>query len=99
MLRWCIALCALLLFTPPAAHAAAPPNDLRTGAERVTLPASVTGTTADSTLEAEEPRSCARLRGSVFYEFTAPSSAAVVVRLRATGDLDAVVDVLQRTRS
>ena len=35
----------------------------------------------------------------MYYEFRAPSAERIVVRLRAAGDLDAVVDVFQRTRS
>jgi hypothetical protein len=35
----------------------------------------------------------------VFYEFRASSSDRIVVRLRASGDLDATVDVFLRTRS
>jgi hypothetical protein len=99
MIRASVLAGALLLFAPSVAQAAPPPNDLRTTPQQLTLPASVAGTTRESTLEPDEPGSCAPLRGSVFYEFTAQSADRIVVRLQAAGDLDAVVDVFRRIRS
>jgi hypothetical protein len=84
---------------PAQAQAAPPPNDQRAAAQPLTLPAAPRGTTNESTLEQDEPSSCAQLRGSVWYSITAPARRDVVVRLAAAGDLDAVVDVFQRTRS
>jgi hypothetical protein len=97
-MRILLAAAALLLF-PAAAHAAPPANDARTAPQAVSLPASVTGTTLDSTLEADEPPSCSGLRGSVWYSLTAADATRIVVRLAAAGDLDGVVDVFKRTRS
>jgi hypothetical protein len=94
-----VAVLALALAVPSVAAAAPPPNDQRTAPQILTLPASVTGTTAESTLEADEPPGCAPLGGSVFYEVRAPSDDRIVVRLDAAGDLDATLEVLRRVRS
>jgi hypothetical protein len=96
-----ILIVALLGFAalPAPALAAPPANDQRAGAQQLTLPAGVNGTTRESTLEADEPPSCAELGGSVWYSFTPAAGRRVVARLAASGDLDAVVDVFQRTRS
>ena len=90
---------ALFAALPPQALAAAPANDQRAAATPLSLPAAPSGTTAESTLEEDEPGSCAQLRGSVWYSVQAPARRTIVVRLAAQGDLDAVVDVFQRTRS
>jgi hypothetical protein len=82
-----------------AAQAQQPPNDQRTAPQVLTLPASVSGTTAESTLEADEPFGCVPLAGSVFYELRAPSDDRIVVRLDAAGDLDATLEVFRRVRS
>jgi hypothetical protein len=94
-----VLLVVLLLGAPARAQAQAPRNDARTAPQRLNLPATIDGTTRDSTLEADEPPACAPLRGSVFYELTARSGGAIVVQLQAAGDLDAVLDVFRRTRS
>jgi hypothetical protein len=86
----------------PAAAAAAPPgNDARASADPLTLPASVTGTTEDSTLEPpfESQPSCAGISGSVWYAVTAPRNGSIVVRLNMDGDQDATVEVIRRVRS
>ena len=91
---------ALVVLSVPAQALAEPPaNDARASAEAISPPATVTGTTSESTLETDEPAACQTLRGSLFYEFRASSEERLVVRLRATGDLDATVDVFLRTRS
>jgi hypothetical protein len=90
---------ALALVLPAAAFAAPPPNDQRSAAQGIAVPASVGGTTTDSTLEPDEPVGCAPLRGSVYYQLRAPSRDRIVVRLAASGDLDATVEVFRRTRS
>jgi hypothetical protein len=59
----------------------------------------VSGTTAESTLEADEPIGCAPLGSSVFYELRAPSEDRIVVRFDAAGDLDATLEVYRRVRS
>ncbi len=93
---------ALLLVSaalPAPALAAPPANDQRAAAQPLALPAGVSGTTRDSTLEADEPGSCAELRGSVWYSIRPAAGRRIVARLAAAGDLDAVVDVFERTRS
>ena len=93
---------SLLLVTaalPAPALAAPPANDQRAAAQPLALPAGVSGTTRDSTLEPDEPGSCAELRGSVWYAIQPAAGRRLVARLAASGDLDAVVDVFQRTRS
>ena len=90
---------ALFAALPANAPAAAPANDQRAAATPLSLPAAPSGTTTESTLEEDEPGSCAQLRGSVWYSVQAPARRTIVVRLAAQGDLDAVVDVFQRTRS
>jgi hypothetical protein len=99
VLRAAVLAFLLALAAAPSAHAAPPANDNRAQAIAVTPPATVSGSTADSTLEADEPPACQPLRGSVFYSFRASSAQRMVVRLRASGDLDATVDVFLRTRS
>lgn len=84
---------------PAPALAAPPANDQRAAAQPLALPAGVSGTTRDSTLEPDEPPSCADLRGSVWYSIQPAAGRRIVARLAASGDLDAVVDVFQRTRS
>jgi hypothetical protein len=90
---------AVALALPATASAAPPPNDARSAPQRIGLPATVNATTAESTVEADEPFGCAPLRGSLFYELRAPSDDRIVVRLDAAGDLDATVDVFRRVRS
>jgi hypothetical protein len=90
---------AFAALLPATAHAAPPANDNRAAATPLALPAAPSGTTSESTLEEDEPESCAQLRGSVWYAVQAPARRNIVVRLAAQGDLDAVVDVFQRTRS
>jgi hypothetical protein len=94
-----VAVLALALAIPSPAAAAPPPNDQRTAPQILTLPASVAGTTAESTLEADEPPGCVPLGGSVFYEVRAPSDERIVVRLDAAGDLDATLEIFRRVRS
>ena len=84
---------------PTPALAAPPANDQRAAAQALTLPAGVSGTTRESTLEEDEPGTCSQLRGSVWYSIQPAAGRRVVARLAASGDLDAVVDVFQRTRS
>jgi len=92
---------ALALVAAPAAGAAPPPNDARAAPQLLgALPASVTGTTADATTDADEPgASCGSIGGSVWYAFDAGEDRPVVVALDAAGDLDAVVEVFARERS
>jgi hypothetical protein len=91
--------------TSTTAAAAPPPaNDDRDSAQPLgALPATVSGTTAGSTLEPTEPSGdCEQtLAGSVWYSVsfasTAPTSTGV--QLNAGGNLDACVDVFTMQRS
>src|SRR5215207_1977737 len=98
-MRFALALLSVIALLPATAEAAPPANDNRAAATPLSLPAAPGGTTAEATLEEDEPSSCAELRGSVWYAVQAPARRTIVVRLAAAGDLDAVVDVFQRTRS
>jgi hypothetical protein len=85
----------------PPALAAPPPNDARTAPRELgQLPALVDGTTAEATLEEDEPGSgCGPIKNSVWFSFTAPSSRELLVALDAAGDLDATLEVFARRRS
>jgi len=96
-----VATLASLLGATPAT-AAPPANDARAAATTLSpLPATVRGTTVESTLELDEPASsCAPpLKGSVWYGFTATTTRSVILALDAAGDMDAAVDVYARQRS
>jgi hypothetical protein len=87
------------LLLPAAASAAAPSNDNRANPRELSLPASVTGTTVDSTLETDEPASCAALKGSVWYSLTAASDGRIVTSVDNAGNLDGTLQVFERRRS
>ncbi len=93
-------LCGLTLL-PSAAAAAPPSNDARAAAQDVaSLPALVRGTTVEATLEEDEPfPSCAEIKGSVWYAFTATRAREVLLALDAAGDMDASVELFERSRS
>jgi len=93
--------CAALAAVPALASAAPPPNDARTAPQELgSLPALARGTTAEATLEEDEPPStCAPIKNSVWFSFTAPSNRELLVALDAAGDLDATVEVFVRQRS
>jgi hypothetical protein len=93
--------CALLAGLPGSALAVAPPNDARTAPQELgQLPAVARGTTAEATLEEDEPGSaCGPIKNSVWFSFTAPSSRELLVALDAAGDLDATLEVFTRQRS
>jgi hypothetical protein len=81
------------------AQAAPPPNDNRADAQDVTIPATVDGTTVDSTREEEDPVSeCGQDEGSVWYRVQ-PKKGRVILQLAANGSLDAIVDVYRVQRS
>lgn len=97
----CAVVATATLGAAPAA-AAPPANDARTTPQAVaTLPATLRGTTAEATLEPDEPASiCGRaIKGSVWYSFTATSTRSVIIALDAAGDMDATLDVFARQRS
>jgi hypothetical protein len=84
------------------AHAARPANDNRVNAQSLDpLPATVTGTTQDATVEKNtEPFSdCGEVGPSVWYRTTPGAAGRIVLTLQADGDLDVVVDVFRRVRS
>src|SRR3954453_21330608 len=93
------ALLAVSAALPAPALAAPPANDQRAAAQPLALPAGVSGTTRDSTLEPGEPGSWAELRGWGWYAIQPGAGGPIVALLPASGDLDAVVDVFQRPRS
>jgi hypothetical protein len=93
--------CALLAGLPGAALAVPPANDARTAPQELgQLPALVRGTTAEATLEEDEPGSmCGPIKNSFWFSFTAPASRELLVALDAAGDLDATLEVFTRQRS
>src|SRR5829696_3229237 len=80
---------------------APPANDARVTASPVLIPGNVSGTTAESTLEAgEDPTvSGSPVVGSVWYTFRTSQARRVVLRFAAGGELDAGVEVYRRARS
>jgi hypothetical protein len=95
------AILAAAMGGPAAAQAAPPPNDNRADAQVVSpLPATVDGTTVESTREADEPASqCATEGGTVWYRVTPGRDGRLIADLTANGDLDAVIDVYRVRRS
>jgi hypothetical protein len=94
-----IAVVAGVLMTPPV-WAAAPSNDNRADATRLSPPEKVTGTLVDATLEpVNDSSSCATTDASVWYRFGAPKAGAIIVTLDAAGDMDATVDLYRQVRS
>jgi hypothetical protein len=89
--------------TPTTPTVPPPPNDNRNAAQALgSLPASANGTTVGATVEPTEPPSgCARTAGSVWYtvSFGGSPPSEVGVKVQASGDLDAAVDVVERQRS
>ena len=91
---------AIWLVAAPTVSAAPPPNDARGNATPLVLPAAVSGTTVEASVDGDEPLSnCTTSGPSVWYAFSSPGNRAVIVDLAAAGDLDAVVDVFERQRS
>src|SRR3954454_24363838 len=72
-----------------AARADAPVNDARADAIAVSPPGGGNGSTAGSTLEADEARTVngADVSGSVWYTFRTPQARRIVLRIAAAGDL------------
>src|SRR3954447_6940979 len=96
----CLAL-AVAAVLAPAAVAAPPANDARDAAVALAPPATAQGTTAESTLEPSESPVIVgyQLSGSVWYRFTTQRARRVVIRLSASGDLDAAMELIRRSRS
>jgi hypothetical protein len=95
-----LALVVLGVAASPA-RAEPPANDARAAAVALSPPGAVNGTTAGSTLEADEPRTIdgADVSGSVWYTFRTPQARRIVLRLAAAGELDAGIEVYRRARS
>ncbi|MEZ5157300.1 MAG: hypothetical protein R2687_00560 [Candidatus Nanopelagicales bacterium] len=95
--------CGLLLggfVAAPPASAAVPSNDNRADATRLALPAEVTGSLVDATLEpTNDSSNCGSTDASVWYRFKAPKRGAVIIQLDAGGEMDATVDLYQQVRS
>ena len=90
----------VLATSPANAFAASPPNDNRANARPLgSLPAAVTGTTAEASQEARDPYACRSYSESVWYRLESPTQRAVSVILDAKDDLDAVVAVYRQQRS
>jgi len=99
---WCAFACAVAAVFPASALAAPPPNDNRADAQEIAkVPATVDGTTAESTLEEEEPTpGCGgEAQGSVWYQVKPGQKGRVIASLTANGALDALVDVYRLQRS
>lgn len=94
-----MAILAGVLTTPPG-WAAAPANDNRADAVRISPPQKVAGTLVDATMEnTNDFSNCGATDASVWYRFTAPKNGAVIVTLDAAGEMDATVDLFQQVRS
>jgi hypothetical protein len=84
------------------AAAAPPANDTRAAAQSIgNLPALVSGTTAEATLEADDPlpQCSGALKSSVWYSFSPAKSRSALFALDAGGDMDAAIEVFTRVRS
>src|SRR5947208_12921959 len=92
-----VALLALAL--APAASAAPPANDTRANAQPLTVGAAVTGTTSDATADKTDPYACTGYQESVWYRIDSTDAGRLIIRLQASGDLDAVVAVYRLDRS
>lgn len=91
---------SVLATAPANAFAASPPNDNRANARPLgSLPATVTGTTAEASQEARDPYACRSYSESMWYRLESPTQRAVSVILDAKDDLDAVVAVYRQQRS
>ncbi len=92
-----------LLVQASSASAAPPPNDARSAPAAVgALPATISGTTVESTVDADEPPSaCGPVspKGSVWYALSGAGARDLLVALDAGGDMDATVEVFSRQRS
>jgi hypothetical protein len=87
-------------FTAPAS-AAPPANDARAAPQDLgRLPAVVSATTVEATLEEDEPPSAAgQIKNSVWFSFSVAGDRDLLVALDAAGEMDAAVDLFVRERS
>lgn len=94
-------LVAVIALSFAGGAASAPPNDAVADAEQIsTLPVKIDGTTKGAKLSKDEPvPSCAAVKGIVWYAVNAPRRGAMVARLAADPDHDAVAVVQRIVRS
>lgn len=86
--------------TATPAVAAPPTNDNRADAVKIDPPETVKGTLIDATLEPTwDSSNCGGTDASVWYQFIAPKSGAIIVQFDADGRMDATVDLYRQTRS
>jgi hypothetical protein len=92
---------AFLSSFPAIASAAPPPNDARITPQPLgTLPATVRASSAEATLDPDEPGPfCGPIKNSLWYSLAAGPARGVLAALDAEGDMDAVVEVFERQRS
>ena len=85
----------------PAANGNPPANDNRANATPVgALPATLSGTTVGATDDTRDPYSyCGRAHDTVWYRLSGAEPGRLVLRLKAFGELDAVVSVYRAVRS
>jgi hypothetical protein len=88
-----------VLLAIPATAPAAPANDSRAGAETLAVPGRASATTADATTQPTDPPACASLAGTVFFRLGPVPAGPVVVRVQASGRLDAALAVYRQVRS
>ena len=89
-----------VVVTAVPALADPPSNDDRADARALSVPATVQGTTRESTRQRNDPGSdCAFAEGTVWYSLDPSTTQRVSAELRARGDLEAVIDVYRRDRS
>lgn len=95
-----VAAVAIFAVHSPAALAAPPANDDRATPTPLSVPQTITGTTVEATSEASEPLSnCwGRGDGTVWYSISGVNRR-IALTLVADGDLDAMIEVFERSRS
>jgi hypothetical protein len=91
---------AALLALAAVALAAPPSNDNREDAAAVAIPSTTTGTTEESTREANEPGfNCGSPAGTVWYRVDIPADGRINASIKAQGELSASVEILRRQRN
>ncbi len=91
---------AALIVATASSAAGPPPNDNRTNASAIGVPATVSGSTAGATKEAADPFTyCGDAAGTLWYKLNDVPRGRLVLRFSAAGDLDALVAVYKVVRS
>jgi hypothetical protein len=93
--RWCA---TILLFLPAlAACGSSSAKPLGANAKQLdNLPVTVAGTTVGAPYNASDPQCGPAVHGTVWYGFSRARHGTVLVTLKASGDLDAVVSVYRK---